>query len=491
LTAPPSPSSPTTSRREQLPLDSAITDRVAEFVISTRPGVVPEEVLELGRKSVLDGLGLALCGSTSTAASLVRRSIADAHSGRDRSTVIGTPMRAQAGLAALANGTAIHVDDYDDIQLAASSDRVYGLLTHPTAPVLSAALAVAERDAMSGSALLTAYLVGVEIACKVAEAISPRHYVDGFHSTGTCGTIGAAAAVANLLGLSRGQIVHTLGIAASQASGLRASFGTMTKSLHAGRAAQNGIAAAELAALGFTASERALEAPTGFFQAAGGGYDGATILEDLGIRWTCLAPGIAIKPYSCASLTHPALDTLIELCRELDLGPASIRRVTVGTSSRAQTALIYHRPTTALEAKFSMEYCLAVAILRRRAGLLEFKDEVVNRADVRALLERISSVGDPRADAAGFDRMATFLSVELIDGSVIERRADFPRGTPSNPLASEEVATKFADCARLGRLDDDRIADVIDLVRSLETLTDVGALTSALRTPGSDGAQAT
>jgi 2-methylcitrate dehydratase PrpD len=481
LTAPPTPISRTPRLREASPEDQPITERLAEFVVSTRPAGVPANVFELGRKSVLDGLGLAACGSRTTAASLVRHSIGDRQSAQDRCTVIGTPLRVRADLAALANGTAIHVDDYDDIQLAASSDRVYGLLTHPTAPVLSAALAVAERDAMSGSALLTGYLIGVEVACKVAEAIAPRHYVDGFHCTGTCGTIGAAAAVASLLELSREQTLHALGIAASQASGLRASFGTMTKSLHAGRAAQNGIEAAELAGVGFTASDRVLEAPAGFFQAAGGGYDAGTIIEALGNPWTFLEPGIAIKPYPCASLTHPALDTIIALRREHDLEAVSIRRVRVGTNSRTQAALSYHRPTTALEAKFSMEYCLAVAILYGRAGLAEFEDDVVDRADVRRLLERISSAADPRADAAGFDRMASFLSVELVDGSVLEGRADFPRGTPSHPLAFAEVATKFGDCARHGALDEDGIARVVELVRSLETLADVRELTASLR----------
>lgn len=491
MTAPPPPTSLNRGHRQELPLDSPITDRLAEFVISTRAAGVPRTVLELGRKSVLDGLGLALCGATSTAASLVRRSIGDPQPGQDHCTLIGTPLRVGAGSAALANGTAIHVDDYDDIQLAASSDRVYGLLTHPTAPVLAAALAVAEREAMSGSVLLTGYLVGVEIACKIAEAIEPRHYVDGFHCTGTCGTIGAAAAVASLLGLSQQHTVHALGIAASQASGLRASFGTMTKSLHAGRAAQNAVAAAELAELGFTASERAIEAPAGFFAAAGGGYDGAAILEALGDPWTFVEPGIAIKPYPCASLTHPALDTMIDLRRELDLEAASVQRVRVGTNSRTQTALSYHRPTTALEAKFSVEYCLAVAILRGQVGLPEFEDQVVHRADVRDLLERISSEADPRSDAAGFHQMTTFLSVELVDGSVIERRADFPRGTPSNPLDFDEVAIKFGDCARLGRLNDDDIARVIGLVRSLETLPDVRELTAGLRTSGPAGERAT
>lgn len=474
-----SASTPSENRASQ----GSVTEEVAGFVVETNASDIPPAVLELGRKSILDALGLAASGSVSDAARLIRRAMTSVRSPEDVATVIGGSGLVRADLAALANGLAMHVDDYDDIQLAGSPDRVYGLLTHPTAAVLPAALAVAERQRSSGAALMCAYQVGVEVACKVAEAIAPRHYEDGFHSTGTCGTIGAASAVANLMGLPLDQARHALGLAASHASGLRASFGTMTKALHAGRAAQNGVAAADLARLGFTAAERVLEMPQGFFQAAGGGYMEARITGRLGAPWTFVEPGIAIKPYPCASLTHPAIGLILDLARERSVTPDSIRRVRVGTNSRMPTALKYPEPQTALEAKFSMEYCVAVAILDGNAGLRQFEDCVVTRGEVRGLLERISFEVDPRADAAGLDRMATFLTVELADGTVVEAREDYPKGTPARPLSFEDVTGKFADCASYGGFDVATTAAVVDKVRVLESLSDVREVTASLRRP--------
>ena len=464
----------------------SVSEEVARFVAETKAADIPAAVLELGRKSILDALGLAASGSVSDAARLIWRSMTGARSTEDLATVIGGGGLARADLAALANGLAMHVDDYDDIQLADSPDRVYGLLMHPTAAVLPAALAVAERQRSSGPALMRAYHVGVEVACKVAEAIAPRHYEDGFHSTGTCGTIGAAAAAANIMGLPLEQTRHALGLAASHASGLRASFGTMTKALHAGRAAQNGVTAADLARSGFTAAERVLEMPQGFFQAAGGGYTKARITGRLGAPWTFVEPGIAIKPYPCASLTHPAIDLVLDLVHDRRLTPSSIRGIRVGTNSRMPTALRYPQPQTGLEAKFSMEYCVAVAILDGNAGLPQFEDAAVARRDVREVLARIAFEVDPRADAAGLDRMATFLTAELADGTVVEAREDYPRGTPARPLSFEDVTGKFADCASYGGFDAAAIAAVVDKVRALGSLSDVRELTASLRRPAKE-----
>src|SRR6185312_12129440 len=236
-------------------------------------------------------------------------------------TVIGTQLRMPARFAAFANGLAIHADDYDDTQLAVAKDRVYGLLTHPTAPALPPVLALAERDARSGADLMLAYQVGVEVECKVAEAILPRHYQAGFHSTATCGSIGAAAAAAKLLGLDREATRRALSIGATQAGGLRENFGTMTKPFHAGRAAENGVVAAEIAALGFTASPNGLEADRGFFRAAGGGYTPEMIDGKLGNPWTLASPGVSIKPHPSGSLTHPGMAVMLDLVRRHDLRP--------------------------------------------------------------------------------------------------------------------------------------------------------------------------
>ena len=330
------------------------------------------------------------------------------------------------------NGIGIHADDYDDTQLAVAEDRVYGLLTHPTAPVLSAALALGEARSISGRDLITAYHVGVEVECKIAEAISPRHYEDGFHSTGTCGAIGAAAAAAKVIGLDRARTLRALGIAASEAAGLRENFGTMTKPFHAGRAAESGVVAAEIAGLGWTAAEQILEAPRGFFRAAGGSYDPKAIVHKLGNPWTFSSPGISIKPHPSGSLTHPGMTELLRLIHAEKIDARQVERVDVGTNRNMPNALIHHRPKTGLEAKFSMEFCMAALLLYGKAGLAEFTDEVVNRSEVQKMMERIHFGVNPVAEAAGYNKMTTHPGHSAPGRQDHHRTSGFRQGEPGH-----------------------------------------------------------
>src|SRR3989475_7642353 len=199
----------------------------SEFIVNTKYGDIPADVLELGRKSILDGFGLALAGSASVMAPLVRQYL-QGLGVSGKAAIIGSGMKAPARFAAFANGVSIHADDFDDTQLAVAKDRVYGLLTHPSAPALPPVLALGERDGRSGRDVLTAYQVGVEVETKIAEAIDPRHYQNGVHSTATIGTLGAAAGAAHLLGFDRERTRRALGLAASQAAALREHCGTMT-----------------------------------------------------------------------------------------------------------------------------------------------------------------------------------------------------------------------------------------------------------------------
>ena len=275
----------------EFPNAPGLTKYVAQFIVNTKYEDIPGDVLDLGKKSILDGFGLALAGSASTMAPLVRRyvqglGLGDTKSGMIGASIIGASMRAPARFAAFANGVSIHADDYDDTQLSSAKDRVYGLLTHPTVATLTSAFALGELGKRSGKDMMLGYHVGVEVECKIAEAIAPRHYNDGFHSTGTIGTFGSAAACAKLRGLNAQQTAYALGIAAAEGGGLRDNFGSMTKPFHAGHAAENGTVAADLAALGWTAADDILEAPLGFFQAAGGGFDPGSIVNRLGKPWT-------------------------------------------------------------------------------------------------------------------------------------------------------------------------------------------------------------
>ena len=462
---------------------NSLTDYVARFIVDTRAADIPAAVAHLAKRSILDGIGLAVAGAVAESGHIVRRHLQSLGcDSRRGSTVIGTGIQLPPRFAAFANGVAIHADDYDDTQLAVASDRVYGLLTHPTAPALPPVLALGEREGRSGRDVLTAYQVAVEVETKIAEAIDPRHYQDGFHSTATIGAIAAGAGAARVLGLDHEQTRRALAIAASQAAGLRENFGTMMKPFHAGRACESGVVAAQFAQLGFTATPIILEAGRGFFKAAGGGYDAAAIEGKLGRPWTFESPGISIKPHPSGSLTHPGMGLMLDLIREHDLKPAQVKRVAVGVNRQNVNALIHNRPVNELQAKFSMQFCMAILLLRRKAGLAEFTDEVVNRPDVKAMIEKIDYRVHPEADAAGYEKMTTIIDIELADGRTISGRAYFGKGSPVNPMSDDELADKFRECAAWGKLPGARAEKVIELVFGLQKLKNVRDLMKLLRT---------
>jgi 2-methylcitrate dehydratase PrpD len=458
-----------TRSRASMTKPESLTAYVARFINSTRPSDIPADVMHLGKRSILDGIGLALAGNAAGSGHIVRSYLKTLGCPTDRGcTVIGTNLKVPARFAAFANGIAIHADDYDDTQLAVAKDRVYGLLTHPTAPALPPVLALGELGNRSGLDVLTAYEIAVEVETKIAEAINPRHYDDGFHSTATIGAIGATAGAAKLLGLNVEQTQCALGIGASQAAGLRENFGTMTKPFHPGRACESGVVAAEFAKLGWTATPNVLEANRGFFKAAGGGYDAVAIEGRLGDPWTFAFPGVSIKPHPSGSLTHPGMGLMMALIRHHDIRPEQVVKVRVGTNRHMPNALIHHRPKNELQAKFSMEFCMAILLLERKAGLAEFTDEVVNRPDVRKMIGKIEFGVHPEAEAAGYEKMTTIIDIELKDGRIISGRADFGKGSPANTMSDEELADKFRECAAWGKLSKANAEKVIDLVFSLE-----------------------
>jgi 2-methylcitrate dehydratase PrpD len=459
----------------------AVTWQVADFICGTAVTDLPANVVDLGKKSILDGLGLALSGAVAKSGELVRRHLADLALGSGPSTVIGSSLRIAPRFAAFANGVGIHADDYDDTQLAVAPDRVYGLLTHPTAPALPAALAVGELVGANGADVMLAYHLGVEVECKIAEAINPRHYQTGFHATATCGTFAAAAAASRLLGLDAETTTRALSLAGSQSAGLRENFGTMTKPFHAGRSSESGVAAAQFASYGWTATDRILEAPRGFFRAAGGGFDENAIVGKLGTPWTFADPGVSIKPHPSGSLTHPGMTEMLRLIREHGIRAGDVKRVRVGTNSNMPNALIHHRPTNELQAKFSMEFCMAILLLEGRAGLKEFTDEVVLRPDVQAMLQKVDFVIDEEAERAGYHKMTTIIDVELADGRTISGRADFGKGSPANPMTFEEGAEKFHQCAEFAGFPRSRADEVVAMVRDFETLASIDRLMALLR----------
>jgi 2-methylcitrate dehydratase PrpD len=423
-----------------------LTEEVARFVVETR--AIPDDVRRLATNHLVDGVAVMLAGAADASGAIVRAHLREV-GGSPQAQVLGAALRAPLQLAAWANGTAGHALDYDDTQLATDPQSVYGLLTHPTVPVLSAALAAGEGLAAPGAALLDAYIIGVEVACRIADAIDPRHYRDGFHSTGTIGVFGAAAAAARLYRCDRDQILRTFGLAASMSAGLRENFGTMTKPFHAGRAAENGLFAVLLARRGWTTAMTILEAKRGFFSAAAGGHDPSKLVGKLGRPYFFIEPGISIKPYPSGSLSHPAQDVLLDLVRTHDLHPEQIERIDVGVNSYVPNALIHTHPTTALEGKFSLQFQMAIGVLDRAAGLAQFADAKVTDARTQALMGRVHIYVDPEIEALGYNEMRMKVRITLKDGRILAGRADAAKGHPRQPMRRADLEAKFLDCAGL------------------------------------------
>jgi len=455
-----------------------LTQEVAHFVARTRYRDIPKDVVQLAQGFILDGLGVALAGSTDECSRIIQAQVRQMN-GKGESSIVGTTLSAPVAKAALANGVAGHAMDYDDTQLSTSKEAVYGLLTHPTTPVLAAVLAIGEKEKISGEDFVLAYLLGVEVECRIADAINPRHYQDGFHSTATMGGIGAAMAVGKILKLKEEQLLRTLGITASMASGLRENFGTMTKPLHAGRAAENGVSAALLARDGFTAAANILEARRGFFNAMAGGCDESKISGRLGSPYFMKQPGISIKPYPSGSLSHPAQDLILDLVKAHELHADEVEHIDVGTNSNVPNALIYPMPKTALEGKFSIPFCMAIAVLEGKAGIAQFQDRKVRDRRVVDLMKRVTLYVDDDLEKLGYDQVRSRIRIKLKNGRMIEGRYDVARGHPEKPMSWAELGEKFRDCARLVLADKDA-ETAIQLVARIEELKSLSPLFRAL-----------
>ncbi len=456
------------------------TAAVLDFVGAARIERFPAEAIHLARRCFIDGLGVILAGSTAPGSVIVREYVREQGSRPDASVFSRERLQTSTALAALANGASGHALDFDDTQLSTTPDRLFGLLTHPTVPPLAAGLALGERLGVSGRELLEAFLVGFEVECKIAEAIDPSHYKKGFHTSGTIGTFGATVSAARLLKLDRTATAHALGIASSFSAGIRVNFGTMTKPLHVGRAASNGVTAAELAARGFTAGSDALDGPWGYFQVFGGGFDPDRIVGALGNPYSILDPGVSIKPYPCGCLGHPSMDAMLKLVVDHDITPEQVRRIRLRAGSNILNPLRYRKATTELEAKFCPAFMLSSIVLRRRAGIHEFTDEFVRTAAVQEMMERVDTVFDAGIEAQGFEAMRSIVEVELADGRLLVQPADERyRGGPDNPFGRDDLYEKFRECGALV-LSPDRLTAVLACVESLADLRDVRDLVSML-----------
>ena len=453
-----------------------LTGDIARFVHETDFEALPSDVLERGRIHILDGLGLALSGSQARASQSLRQ-FADRVGGVGTASVLGTPMRTSPPLAALINGTSMHADNFDDTSPQPSPDRNGGI--HATAGVLPAILALGEEANLSGQQLTEAFHIGVEIACKLNHAIDPRHYAEGFHTTGTLGIFGAAVGAAKILGLGADGVAHALALATARAGGVRANFGSMVEQAHAGIAAEGGVNAALLAQEGMAGGDDILGARFGWLQAAGGGVAPEMILGRLGAPWAIIDPGTWIKPYPSGSLTHPAMTLLVDMMREHGFDATNVGNLNVSTNQRLINTLIHNNPTDAMQARFSMPFCLAVLLVEGRAGIPEFTDYMVNRPDIRAMIRRIDYQPYETVEP-GFSNVTSFIDVTLMDDTIHKGRADYPRGSPEAPMSFQDVAEKFTGCAAAADWPTDKTERTINLVGKLEKLETVRALVSQL-----------
>lgn len=450
------------------------TEALARFAVDTDYTSIPGEVLHAAKRAVMDGIGVAIAGLDEGATRIVMDQVLSQDASQE-SVVWGGGDRVSAQSAAMVNGTAAHALDYDDVS--------YSMPGHPTVPILPAVVALGEKIGASGTQVLSAFVVGVEIECKLGTYSGRAPYDQGWHVTTTLGAIGATAACARLLGMDVLRTRQAVGLAVSMAGGVRQNFGSMAKPFHVGRCAQSAILAAELVQRGLTASDIGIEGPGGFWDSFGGGVvrDGGEIAAGLGRPFELVVPGINFKPWPCCASTHASVDAAIRLSGDL-ITEESIETVNVEVPFSVPLILIHHRPTTPLAAKFSLEYCVAAALLDGHVGMRHFTPESVNRPDLQALLRRVtyrvpeewSKPTDPKL------QNNARLKVRMRDGSIRRTVTTVARGDSMLPLSDEELQTKFLACAA-PTLGQDRAMAALEAVYRLERLENISQLTEGLR----------
>jgi 2-methylcitrate dehydratase PrpD len=464
-----------------LPAGLTITAAAASFVETVVFDAIPPGALRIGTRCLLDGLGLLVAGSDERTVQLLVEE-AESVGGRPDALLLSRrETKVPAPMAVRVLGTAGHAHDWDDSQVSHDPAHVYGLLTHPTIPPLTSALVMAQKlGAVDGKTFMLAFLTGFEVECKISEWMLPEHYLRGMHSSGTVGTFGAYAAAAKLLGLNGEKLRSGFGIAASFAAGIRCNFGTMTKPLHVGRAAENGVTAALLAARGFTADPDALDGPWGFCTVQGGGVSAEKVSQGFGKVWTIIEPGVSIKPYPCGVLTHPTIDLMLNLVTEHDVKPEDIEAVKVFAGSNILEPIRYPVAANHLQAKFSLPAALAMIALARKAGKREFSDEFVASPAIQVMQKKITTELDPEIEKLGFDKMRSRIAIRLKNGITVEGWADERyRGGPENPLSDAELEAKARSCCD-HVLANDTQEKLINAAWSITSLNNAGRLMKIL-----------
>ncbi len=453
--------------------ERTLTERLAEFTCGVDYGDIPEEAIKKAKQCIMDCFGAMLAGSAESIKGPVKGYL-DRVEGREESTVVTFPIRTSAPNAAFANGIFAHVLDYDD------TNQMF--VGHGTAVILPAILALGEAKGLSGKDVLKAYMVGTEVQWKLGDALvtSGNHYGKGWHSTGTIGTLGAAAAAGKMLGLNVDQMANTMGIAASEAGGFQEQFGTHCKSFHAGRANENGVNAALLAREGFTSSRTALDGKLGYLKVSTDRYDLSKVdcfSDPWGIMEPTVARGINLKMYPVCGGGVGSVEGILSLVAQNDIHPEDVQSVECHLRPKYSELLMYHDPTTGLEAKFSMEYWMARAILDRKLGLSQLTDEKARDPKSRELVKRVKLVPDPEME---YPSSKVKIIIRMMDGRSLETIYFPPKGTPENPMTEAELVDKYRECAKWGGVAAGKVEKTRRMIMELEKLKDVGELMRAL-----------
>jgi 2-methylcitrate dehydratase PrpD len=404
-----------------------VTRLLCDWIYEVQGRDIAPDVRREGLRTFVNWVGCAVGGARHETVDRALAAIAP-FSGPATSTVLGRTERLDALHAALVNGISSHVLDYDDTHLKT--------IIHPAGPVVSALLALAETRTISGADFLTAMIVGIEVECRIGNAVYPHHYDRGWHITGTTGVFGAAAAVGKILGLSPQQLTWAMGLAATQSSGLREMFGTMTKSFHPGRAAQNGLFSALLAEANFDSSIKAIEAPRGFANVMSDKQDYDEILGDLGGRWESALN--SYKPFACGIVIHPTIDGCQQIRAEIGDKVNDIAAVRLRTHPLVLELTGKKTPKTGLEGKFSVYHAAATALLRGDGAPTAFTDAVVNMPEIIALRDKVSATVNPDCHEASVDIEVTFN-----DGSTYTKHIERTIGSSEVPLTDAQIDTKF------------------------------------------------
>jgi 2-methylcitrate dehydratase PrpD len=404
-----------------------VTKTLAKFIVNHRQADVPQKVRHEAARSFLNWVGCAVGGSGHETIAKALAALAP-FSGPKEATVLGRGDRLDVMLAALMNGITSHTFDFDDTHLKT--------VIHPSGPVASALLALAERKRIPGADFLHAFILGVEAECRIGNSVYPEHYDVGWHITGTTGVFGAAAAAGRVLGLTEQQMTWALGIAATQSSGLREMFGTMCKPFHPGNAARNGLLAALLAQRDFTSSVQGIEAKRGFASVLSTGFRPGEITDKLGETWEISLN--TYKPFACGIVEHPAIDGCIQLRNEHKLKPEDIESISLAAHPLVLELTGKKAPQTGLEGKFSVYHSSAVAVIHGAAGENEYSDEVVRDPKVIALRDKVTATVEK-----GMHEDQVRVTIRLKGGKTVEKYVEHAVGSLAKPMSDADLEAKF------------------------------------------------